>query len=385
MAKYKFGDIVREVKAKINRDNNPYDYYVAGDHMDTEDLTIRRRGRFATDDVGPAFIREFRKGQILYGSRRTYLKKVAVADFDGVTSNVTFVLETKDPSILLQELLPFIMLSEGFTQWSIMKSKGSTNPYVLFSDLANYEVDLPPIEKQKELAALLWSMVKVKDAYNKVLKATDNLVKSQFIALFGDWKSNTNGFPIMKLGKIADVGSSKRVFVSELQTTGIPFYRGTEIGALATGEEIIPDLYIAEEHYESLKKATGVPSIGDLLMPSICPDGRIWQVTSTKPFYFKDGRVLWIHLKNDTLNSTYLQHLLKQIFTTDYESIASGTTFIELKIFSLKDLAIMVPNIDLQKRFELLVQQSDKSKFEIEQALAELTATYKRIIAENLG
>ena len=136
MSKVKFGDIVKDVKDNVDRDNNPYEFYVAGDHMDSEDLNIRRRGRFATDDVGPAFIRIFKVGQVLYGSRRTYLKKVAVADFDGVCANTTFVFESKDPLVFEQRLLPFLMLSEGFTNWSISHSKGSTNPYVLFSDLA---------------------------------------------------------------------------------------------------------------------------------------------------------------------------------------------------------------------------------------------------------
>ena len=178
MAKVRFGDVVKEYKGKIDQKNNPYEFYVAGDHMDTDDLTIRRRGRFATDDVGPAFIREFKKGQVLYGSRRTYLRKIAVADFDGVTANTTFVLETKDESILRQRLLPFIMYTESFTEWSIKKSKGSTNPYVLFKDLADYEFELPDIGKQDELVELLWSMIDTRDAYNNLIVSIDELVKS---------------------------------------------------------------------------------------------------------------------------------------------------------------------------------------------------------------
>ena len=145
----RFGDIVKDVKLNVDRLNNPYEYYVAGDHMDSEDLSIRRRGRFSTDDVGPAFVRIFKRGQILYGSRRTYLKKVAVADFDGICANTTFVFETKDPAVFDQRLLPFLMLSDGFTNWSVGHSKGSTNPYVLFSDLAEYELDLPSIDERE--------------------------------------------------------------------------------------------------------------------------------------------------------------------------------------------------------------------------------------------
>lgn len=162
MGQVKFGDVVKEVKINIDRTNNPYEYYVAGDHMDSEDLTIHRKGSFATDDVGPAFTRLFKPGQILYGSRRTYLKKVAVADFEGICSNTTFVLETKDESILRQRLLPFIMLTDDFTKWSISKSKGSTNPYILFSDLANYVFELPDIARQDELVELLWQAYETK-------------------------------------------------------------------------------------------------------------------------------------------------------------------------------------------------------------------------------
>ena len=71
--------------------------YVAGEHMDTDDLRLRRWGEINGDYLGPAFHMRFRPGQVLYGSRRTYLRKVAVADFSGICANTTFVLEPKDP------------------------------------------------------------------------------------------------------------------------------------------------------------------------------------------------------------------------------------------------------------------------------------------------
>lgn len=182
----RFGDVVREVKEKIDRDNNPYEYYVAGDHMDSEDLKIRRHGRFDTDDVGPAFVRVFKPGQVLYGSRRTYLKKVCYADFAGITANTTFVLETKDENVLLQQLLPFLMLGDRFSEWSIKHSKGSTNPYILFGDLADYEFDLPSIERQRELANLLWAANDLKESYKKAITATDEMLKAKFREMFGE-------------------------------------------------------------------------------------------------------------------------------------------------------------------------------------------------------
>lgn len=184
----------------------------------------------------------------------------------------------------------------------------------------------------KKISLLFQLIEKRKQQLSKL----DQLVKSKFIEMFGECKTNPKNWKLLNMEDVAVVGSSKRVFVEELQEDGIPFYRGTEVGALAEGKSIVPELYIAENHYKELVKATGIPQLGDLLMPSICPDGRIWVVNTENPFYFKDGRVLWIHNIDTKFNSTFLLYTLKDRIMTDYLSIASGTTFSELKIFTLK-------------------------------------------------
>lgn len=146
-----FGEVVRKVNDKVDPWESGLERYVAGDHMDTDDLRIRRWGLIGDDYLGPAFHMRFKPGHVLYGSRRTYLRKVALADFEGVTANTTYVLESKDPSVLLPELLPFIMQTESFHQHSIGRSKGSVNPYINFSDIACFEFLLPPIQEQARI------------------------------------------------------------------------------------------------------------------------------------------------------------------------------------------------------------------------------------------
>lgn len=161
----KFGDVVRQCKESVDRDNNPFEKYVEGGHMDSGNIHIRRWGEFGDDYVGPAFHRIFRKGQILYGSRRTYLKKVATAEFDGITANTTFVCETKDKNVFMQELLPFLMLTDSFTEHSVRESKGSTNPYINWPDIAKYQFPLPPLAEQKRIAELLWAADEVLEKF----------------------------------------------------------------------------------------------------------------------------------------------------------------------------------------------------------------------------
>ena len=150
-----FGDVVRQVKDKVDPEESGLERYVAGEHMDTDDLRIRRWGEIGDGYLGPAFHMRFKPGHVLYGSRRTYLRKVAVADFEGITANTTYVLEPTDSEVLLPELLPFIMQTEAFSQHSVRESKGSVNPYVNFSDLAWFEFDLPPIEEQRRITRVL--------------------------------------------------------------------------------------------------------------------------------------------------------------------------------------------------------------------------------------
>lgn len=152
---------------------------------------------------------------------------------------------------------------------------------------------------------------------------------------------------------------------AQLQNADIPFYRGTEVGALAEGKQITPELFITEQHYTELCEATGAPQIGDLLMPSICPDGRIWVVNTDAPFYFKDGRVLWVHAIDSNYNPIFLLYTLKDRIMTDYSSIASGTTFAELKIFALKKCRIFDVPLEQQNQFAAFIEQTDKSKFSL--------------------
>lgn len=159
----KFGDVAIQQKVNVNREDTTLTKYVKGEHMSSEDIHLRSWGELQDEYLGPAFIRYFEEGDILYGSRRTYLKKVSIAPFEGITSNTTFVIKANEEKID-KRLLPFLMLSDGFTEHSIMHSKGSVNPYINWKDLAKYEFLLPPKDQQAELAELLWANQNLSDS-----------------------------------------------------------------------------------------------------------------------------------------------------------------------------------------------------------------------------
>lgn len=165
----KFGDVAIQQKTKVDRENTHLTRYVKGEHMKSEDLHLRKWGNLTDEYLGPAFIRYFEEGDILYGSRRTYLRKVVVAPFEGITSNTTFVIKANKDKID-GRLLPFLMMSDEFTEHSIKNSKGSVNPYINWKDIAKYEFLLPPKAQQAQLAELLWAMDEVMEKEVVVLE-----------------------------------------------------------------------------------------------------------------------------------------------------------------------------------------------------------------------
>ena len=240
--------------------------------------------------------------------------------------------------------------------------RGATFKELSKKEVAAYEINLPPLKRQLEAVEKLALVDKQVVIAKTQLDKLDSLVKSRFVEMFGDLKQGYS-CSSCRLGSISRIGSSRRVFRNELLSEGIPFYRGTEIAALSMGSETSPSLFISKEHYDELVAITGKPEVGDLLLPSICPDGQIWRVDTGKPFYFKDGRVLWIHPNREIVDSIFLRHALSILFQMSFSDIASGTTFVEMKIFLLKELEVPLPDITVQKKFAAFVAQADKSRF----------------------
>ena len=253
------------------------------------------------------------------------------------------------------------------------------------SYLLGCPIPVPNLNTQDKVIHSLRSLRSIIEHRRAQLAKLDELVKCRFVEMFGDCRSNPKQWGTKKLDEIASVGSSKRVFVEELIDGGIPFYRGTEVGALAEGQNITPELFISESHYRELCKASGKPVKGDLLMPSICPDGRIWIVDSDSPFYFKDGRVLWVHDIHENFNPIFLQYSLKDRIISDYASIASGTTFAELKIFTLKSCKIFDVPLPLQDSFAIFVRHIDKLRISVQAALEKAQTLFDSLMQEYFG
>lgn len=158
----KFGEVVRLGKQRCaDPVSEGIERYIGLEHIEPGDLRVRSWGD-VTD--GTTFTTRVRPGHVLFGKRRAYQRKVAVADFDAVCSGDIYVFESADPRKLLPELLPFLCQTDAFFVHAVGTSAGSLSPRTNWTSLAGYEFALPPIEEQRRQAALFCGLEAVRAA-----------------------------------------------------------------------------------------------------------------------------------------------------------------------------------------------------------------------------
>lgn len=377
MSKVLLGDVAVEHKetCKGSKDGYPI---VGLEHLIPEEITLT-----AWDEGSEnTFSKMFRKGNVLFGRRRAYLKKAAVAPFDGICSGDITVIEAK-PDRILPELLPFIIQNDDLFDFAVGKSAGSLSPRVKWEHLKNYEFELPDMEKQKELAELLWAMDNTKKSYQKLIAATDELVKSQFMELFGDPVTNTQGREVRPFKDfMLDIryGTSQPPTFNELGE--FKFIRATNIKAGRITENGM--LRISADEAAKIEKCR-LNGNEIIIVRSGANTGDTCVVTDEyRDQYAGYDIIVTLNLEianpvffNELMNTHYMQAIIKPL------TVRAAQPHINSE--QVQNLPMLVVPLQEQEQFATFVRKSDKSKFELEKALSELTATYKRIIAENLG
>lgn len=317
-------------------------------------------------------------GRVIYfdGPENTYL-----------FNNFTGLLRVRDKN----EWFPRYVFYSLFANYK----KGGTRPFEnkttglhnLKTDdyVSRYEITEIPLNKQVAICAQLDQILKVINLRRKEISNLDDLIKARFVEMFGNPATPGDKFKTCKLGEVADVKSSHRVFTTEFVDEGVPFYRGTEIGVLASGQRPEDPYRISMEHYLKIASDDSKPIRGDLLLPSICNKGQVWMVDTDEPFYYKDGRVLCISPNRSVFDPRYLQLYMKMRTEAEYPKLGSGSTFAEFKIFQLKKLEIDIPPMDIQNQFAQFVTQIDKSKATVQKALDETQLLFDSLMQQYFG
>ena len=309
---------------------------------------------------------------------KAHLGKVAFADkdYDYAFGGFMGMIVPKD---IYPRYLFYYFLSHNYRNGLEQVGKGANINNLRFAQLAEFMVPTPFISDQQRIVAELDCLNEMIAVKQEQLKEFDKLAQSIFYDMFGDPVSNEKGWDIIELGTKCEVTSFKRVLIEEVVDSGIPFIRGTELMALSEatkGEQIDFTLFITPEHYERVKAISGVPKVGDLLIPSINSNGNIWILDTDEPRYYKDGRVLWVHVNHDAFSSEALKYIMHILLKKTYSLMATGATFAELKLFVLRELKVPLPPLNLQQQFADKISAIEAQKELVKQSIAETQSLF---------
>lgn len=376
MAKVLLGDVVDHVKDKVDKDTTDLEFYVGGEHIDSDEITVRRRGRIEGSTIGPAFHMRFQQGDVLLMSRNPHLRKASMVDFDGICSDVSYVCRTKDNSILLQSLLPFILQTPEFWQFAEENKKGGLPFFLNWKDFARFEFELLPIERQQQISDLLWAMERVKNAYRELIARTDDLVKSQFIEEIQ---------PLLDAGKtvpLDDLVVDDRPITYGILKPGSGFPGGipvVKVKDMRDGVIDQSDLLLTTPELDYQYRRSRLRA-GDLLISIRGSVGRMAEVPENLENANITQDTARLTIKPE-YNKVYVRGVLEsQPLQHDMEKNIRGVAVKGINIGYLRKLGIPMCDKENQDRLAALYQQSDKSKFAAQQTLKELTDAQRALM-----
>ena len=368
MGGVRFDYIARECRDtyKGSFDNVPI---VGLEHIEPYELLLNKYDV----NVETTFTKSFKRGQVLFGRRRAYQHKACVATFDGVCSGDITVIEPLEGKVN-RDLLPFIVQNDDFFEHAIKGSNGALSPRVKWQHLANYVVNLPEPERQKELAEKLWAAYEVKQSYLTMISAIDEMVKSRFVEMFegdkyrhlsldrisSDW---LKGQPFKKEA-ITDSGKNLCIHYGELFTKYGPVI--TNVVSSTNSEK------------KRLSKA------GDILFPAsdVTPNGLAR--CSMLPFddVILGGDIIVLRPKED-YDPGFLSYAINNQKSQLLTRVTGGVVK-HLTSKSLKSVMIPIPPKNLQEDYIQIAQQADESKNGLRESIEAIDKVIKSLINENL-
>ena len=373
----RFDEIARECRETFK--GSFTDMPIVGlEHIEPYDMKLKNY----EVNVETTFTKQFHEGQILFGRRRAYQHKACVATFDGICSGDITVIEPIEGKVY-PELLPFIIQNDDFFEHAIKGSNGALSPRVKWEHMANFELNLPSLAEQKVLAENLWAAYEVKQSYLKIIEATEEMVKSQFIEMFGNPLSSVQRYTLKKLGDCCEL-NPRRPNLDIEDTDNVSFVPMPSVSENGFLQDV------ADEEYGKVKKGFTYFENGDVLFAKITPcmengKGAIAEgLTNNIGMGSTEFHVL---RPIEGVSSPYWLLALTRlpIFRERASKNMTGTGGQKrVPANYLENFMVGLPPIEEQNRYENIYKQANKSGFKLRKSVDAIDKVIKSLINENL-
>lgn len=330
--KYRFDEVCRQVnEATKDPVADGLDHVVGLEHIEPNNLHITQ---WDTLEKETTFTRKFKKGQVLFGRRRAYQRKVAYAEFDGICSGDILVFEAIE-EVLLPELLPFLIQCEGFFQKALATSAGSLSPRTKFKELADYEFLLPPKAEQKRLAELLWAADEVVEREKREREKVEELYNYQIENLFVGEK--------VTFGNCANI--NERTLGAK--TPNDYMFHYIDIASIVSPKHLGP---LTEYSFANApSRARRIVKQNDIVLSLVRPYLKSFvQVKSNQDHLIASTGTAVVSAKSENSTDFLFHMLFSKAFMTFCENRMNGTNYPAITPADLADFQIPSYNYDEQ-------------------------------------
>ena len=369
----KLSDVAEEYSVRIdNPSMSEFDFYIGSDCIGQFDFRIHKRSDASTITSAQ---KGFKSGDYLLVRRSLYgsdfRERAPRANFDGVCSADILTIREKEGEIA-DGFLIYVLYQRSLWDYIVSNSNGGLTRRIKWKQLADYEFDLPPLSEQKILADKLWAAYRLKESYKKLLAATDEMVKSRFIEMFGGDKW------IKKC--LGEVGTFKRgggFQKSDYVEHGIPCIH---YGQIHTKFGPFISSHITEISLD-LEVKTKFASKGDLIIAITSEDA---EGSCKSTAWLGDYPVAvggHAAIFNHSMNPLYMTYFFKSaMFNHAKMKYVHGTKVVEMRPDDIAKISIPYPPMSLQEQFSAIAQQADKSEFELRKSIDAIDAVIKSLI-----
>lgn len=365
---FKFEDIAQKISKTINPNTTVLEVYVGLEHIDADDIHIRRHG--TPDDVKGGKLRCY-PGDVIFGKRRAYQRKAAIVDFDGICSAHAFVFRA-NPDIIDSNLFAFFLHSDQFMHRMVDISVGGLSPTINWGDLKQQEFLLPPKDQQPQLAELLWGMDEVIERENEVLEKLDNsysaLVDNLFSKKNDDW-----GY--VRLDKIATVNKIS------LKSSTDPNYEFEYLDIAGIVEPKIVGELKKIKFSEAPSRAKRIVDNNSIVLAMVRPYQKAFvYIKEAKDLISSTGTAV-VNLTEPENSSFVFHQFFSKKFTRYCEDRMTGTSYPAITPSDLEEYKVAIPeNKDLIKVEANKLDELDDSARLIKSKISSSKALQKSLI-----
>ena len=335
--------------------------FINAGHIQNNDISFENMNYISKEKFNKLGSGKVKKNDILYCLRGSLGKNAIVNIEEGAIASSLVILRSKTEDIDVNYLIKY--LNSNYIKEQILKyNNGSSQPNLSAASVKNFNIYLPNYEKQKEISRILDKAQQLIDKRKQQIESLDELVKSQFIEMFGDPVSNPKGFKVKNLSEIAESFIGLTYKPDDVSDNGTLVLRSGNIqnSKLVFSDNVRVTTNVREKLF--VKE-------NDILMCSRNGSARLVGKVAMIPKLDEEitfgAFMTIIRSKNYSYLFTYFQ---LEAFRQQLQS-AKTTTINQITKKMLDEIKIPLPPIELQNQFADFVKQVDKLKFEMGKGL----------------